>query len=117
MDDIRRDDAARTEMGFLLDQEVRRLPRRYRDAVVLCGLEGRSLTAVADELSWNRQVVRRRLFRGVKLLRSRLAEQGMEFTFPSLVQWLKLDSRSGALPDPLVRVVTRLAVQGKRQGR
>ena len=37
--------------GFeVLHEEVERLPRKYREAVVLCYLEGMSIDAAADSL-------------------------------------------------------------------
>src|SRR5262245_10553174 len=58
-------DAAATasEARAVLDEEVNRLPVKYRLPVVMCYLEGKSTDAVAQQLAWPRGTVAIRLSR------------------------------------------------------
>ena len=51
------------EMGELLDQELSRLPSKYRSPLVLCYLEGRTHEEAARELKWPVGTVKGRLSR------------------------------------------------------
>ena len=60
----------------VIDEEVARLPSRYRDAVVLCDLEGRSYAEAARRLSCPMGTLQSRLARGRARLRTRLVRRG-----------------------------------------
>ena len=61
----------------MLHEEVDRLPEVYRDAVVLCYLEGRTNEEAAALLRWPVGTVKGRLSRARVLLRSRLTRRGV----------------------------------------
>jgi RNA polymerase sigma factor (sigma-70 family) len=68
------DDSWRAVVDFELD----RLPNRYRAAIVLCYLEGRSYEAAAAELGLSHAGLKTRLERGRSLLRERLLRRGLK---------------------------------------
>jgi RNA polymerase sigma factor (sigma-70 family) len=64
------------EVGAVLDQELSRLPERYRAPLVLCYLEGRTHDQAAEALCCPVGTVRSRMARGRELLKKRLTRRG-----------------------------------------
>jgi RNA polymerase sigma factor (sigma-70 family) len=64
------------DLRWVLDQELGRLAEKYRLAVVLCDLEGKTRKEVARQLGWAEGTVASRLARGRGLLARRLARRG-----------------------------------------
>jgi len=64
------------EDGSVLDQELSRLPARYREPLVLCYLEGRTHDQAAAQLRCPVGTVRSRMARGRDLLKRRLTRRG-----------------------------------------
>ena len=69
--------AAWRELQFVLDEELARLPGRYREAVVLCGLQDLTQEEAAARLGCPVGTVKSRLTRGRELLRARLVRRGI----------------------------------------
>jgi RNA polymerase sigma factor (sigma-70 family) len=76
----KRDDVSWREMCALLDEEVQRLPEKYREPVVRYYLEGQTSQVAAQQLGWSLRTFQRRLEQARELLRSRLLRRGVELT-------------------------------------
>jgi RNA polymerase sigma factor (sigma-70 family) len=64
------------ELAAMLDDELDRLPAKYRDPLVLCYLEGLTRAEAAKQLGWCLRTLMRRIEHGRELLRRRLIRQG-----------------------------------------
>jgi RNA polymerase sigma factor (sigma-70 family) len=71
------DELSWREIRAVLDEELGRLPDKYRDAIVLCHLQGKSHHQAAQELGWPRSSLASRLARARDLLRRQLARRGL----------------------------------------
>ena len=89
------------ELLQLIDDEVARLPERYRLPVLLCCVEGVSHEDAARRLGWSAGAVKGRLERGRNRLAQRLAARGLA---PSA-----LLLGSVAVPDELIARTVTLA--------
>jgi RNA polymerase sigma factor (sigma-70 family) len=65
------------EVREVLDEELQRLPEKYRAPLVLCYLEGMTQDEAARQLGWPPGVLRGRLDRGRERLRGRLTRRGL----------------------------------------
>jgi RNA polymerase sigma factor (sigma-70 family) len=99
------DPAVRGETLGVLDQEIDRLPERFRRAVVLCYLEGLSAAEAAQRLGCPTGTVESRLAAARKKLRAALTRRGV--TLP--VGVLAVVGSQGALAPEAVARVTRAA--------
>ncbi|MCA9169057.1 MAG: sigma-70 family RNA polymerase sigma factor [Planctomycetales bacterium] len=66
----------RREQLISLHEELDRLPVRYRDAIVLCDLEGQAIAAAASMMDLTDASVKASLARGRRMLRVRLIRRG-----------------------------------------
>ncbi len=95
----------------LLDEEVGRLPAKYRNAFVLCHLEGLSNEAAARRLGCPKGTVLSRLSRGRELLRSRLARRGVGLSAVALAGALATGECAGAVPAALSQSTIQLGLE------
>ncbi len=70
------DSLSRPDLGWVIDEEILRLPAKLRLPVVLCLMEGRTYDEAAVQLQWTVGMVRGRLAAGRVRLRDRLIRRG-----------------------------------------
>jgi RNA polymerase sigma factor (sigma-70 family) len=86
----------------VLDQELSRLPDKYRVPVVLCDLQGRTRGEVARQLGIPAGTLSGRLTTARRLLASRLARRGFALAGGALAAALSQGVAPACVPSPLV---------------
>jgi RNA polymerase sigma factor (sigma-70 family) len=87
-------DAGERELRSLLDDELKRLPEKFRASIVLCYLEGKSNEQAAKQLRCEIAAVQKRLSRARELLRKRLARRGVTMSVGTLAALHKTRART-----------------------
>lgn len=101
--------AAQRELCQLLDTEVSRLPEKYRTALVLCDLEGKTHEEAARELGCPAGSMSWRLTQAREQLRDRLARRGIALASTALAAVLAEQSATAAVPPLLCETTLQAA--------
>ncbi len=103
-------DVVRNELRQVLDEEVHRLPEKYRAPILLCYLQGQTNEEAAALLHCPAGTVKIRLSRAREMLRKRLVKRGLALTVTSALGLALVDMARAAVPQPLTRAATLAAV-------
>lgn len=97
-----------SDLRAVLDQELDRLPDKFRAAIVLCDLEGMTRKEAAHRLGWPDGTVASRLASARKLLANRLSRRQRTLS-AGAVAALVSENSSACLPPWLVSTAMRVA--------
>jgi RNA polymerase sigma factor (sigma-70 family) len=93
----------------LLDEALSRLPAKYRSAIVLCDLEGKTIKEAAGQLNCPPGTVASRLAGGRALLAKRLARYGLCLTAATVAEAMARGAVMPGVPKALINSLVRAA--------
>jgi RNA polymerase sigma factor (sigma-70 family) len=86
------------DLREVLDDEVERLPDKFRAPLVLCYMQGMTREEAAARLGWSAGAVKGMLERGRERLRSRLVRRGVTLSAGALAPMLSENALPAAVP-------------------
>ena len=103
-------DTAHRELRCVLDEELSRLPDKYRAPLILCYLEGKTNEEAARELGWPVGSMSWRLARGREMLRQRLSRRDHAFAPMLFPPPLAQTTGSAVVPAGLVNTTVSAGI-------
>jgi RNA polymerase sigma factor (sigma-70 family) len=97
--------ALEAELRHIIGLEVARLPRKYKEVVALCHLDGLSHDAAAEALGLPVGTVRSRLSRARDLLRTRLVRRGLAPA--AFAAWFAARPAAAKMPSALLETTLK----------
>ena len=97
------------DLQLVLDEELSRLPDKYRAVIVLCDLEGKTRKETARQLSVPEGTVGGWLARARRMLVKRLAQRGVALSGGGLAAVLARNAAAAGVPDVVVSGTIRAA--------
>ncbi len=97
------------ELRSIIDEELMRLPDKYRAPLLLCCFEGLTQEEAANQLGWSKRSVKDRLERGRHRLRARLTARGLTLSAALAGPMLVPGASSAAVPFALAQATLRAA--------
>jgi RNA polymerase sigma factor (sigma-70 family) len=105
-------EVVRRELRQVLDEEIHRLPEKYRTPILLCYLQGQTNEEAAALLHCPTGTIKIRLLRGREMLRKRLVRRGVALSIAALVGEALTDLARAAVPQPLTHAALKAACSG-----
>ncbi len=109
------DESARRELGAVVQEELARLPSKYRAPVVLCYLEGLTHEEAGRQLGWPVGTIKGRLSRARDILKGRLTRRGVASAVATAAISGVPDA-GAAVPAALLRSTMQAAMAGRAAG-
>jgi RNA polymerase sigma factor (sigma-70 family) len=103
-------DYTSSELRQILDEEIHRLPERYRVPLILCHLQGKTNGQAAQQLGCAEGTILSRLSRARQRLRTRLLRRGLALTPGALTAALAETANAAAVPAVLLESTSRAAL-------
>lgn len=110
-------DDSREDLELVLHEEINRLPRPYRSAVVVCYLKGVSQAQAASQLHLAESTIRGRLARARRMLGQRLTRRGVALSTGLLALGSTALASADRLPSATVQATARAALLFVKRGK
>lgn len=99
------------EAEAVIDEELGRLPERYREPLVLCHVAGLTQDQAALQLGLNPRTIQRRMQAGLLSLRDRLTRRGYVLSVAAIAATIAVPTAAVAVPPGLSESTTLAAIR------